>query len=336
MSETKDLTTPVMKANDVPTTSGSTPNYGLPQWEGQDVTNWFQFNPAFAKIDETMKQNADRVTTAQETGDSNTASISNLTQAMNQLTTRMTNAENINNQQTQQITLNTTHLNEHDTSIANAETAIEQLQKEAGDTSGEVASLEADVSELKLKMTTAQLDISQNADNIGNMSDLKTSQADTLVNAINSLTAGGSVGIGWTTLPCMLNSASDKSSATYEDSEYVTSMTTGQDWRGFYQFIPGAQGNAQVYIPPSGIMQATGTVELTFSAPVSHTIYRPVLSANFHENPPGDVKFEMIGQNTWDVRYVPYTPTAEETGTPTVKVSNLCVYLTVLDKAKET
>lgn len=171
----------------VPTTSGATPNYGLPQWSGNDITDWFELNPAFSKIDEAMNANAVAADTAQKTGDSNTASIANLTESLNSTITRVTNVENVNTQQTQQITLNTTHLNEHDTSIQANATAIAALQEAEGGTSGDVAALQADVTTLQGQMTTANNNIATNADAIGNLTELETMVKTDLVSAVNEV-----------------------------------------------------------------------------------------------------------------------------------------------------
>lgn len=182
----------------VPTTSGATPNYGLPQWSGNDITDWFELNPAFSKIDEAMNANAVAADTAQKTGDSNTASIANLTESLNSTITRVTNVENVNTQQTQQITLNTTHLNEHDTSIQANATAIAALQEAESGTSGDVAALQADVKTLQGQMTTANNNIATNADAIGNLTELETTVKTDLVSAVNEIIGGSGSGEGAT------------------------------------------------------------------------------------------------------------------------------------------
>lgn len=178
----------------VPTTSGATPNYGLPQWEGNDVTNWFEFNPAFSKIDEVMKANADGVETAQLQGNSNTAAIANLTESLNNTISRVTSAENINTQQVQQITLNTTHLNEHDTAIQANKVAIEALQSEGTEQGGDISALQADVTTLQGQLTTAQNNIATNTDHIGDLSGLITTAKKNLVNAVNEIASKQSGG----------------------------------------------------------------------------------------------------------------------------------------------
>lgn len=185
----------------VPTTSGATPNYGLPQWAGNDLTDWFELNSAFSKIDEVMKANDTAADTAQQTGDTNTAAIANLTETANGLLTRVTNVENVNTQQTQQITLNTTHLNEHDTSIQANTQAIAALQESEGGTSGDVAALQADVTQLQGQMTTANNNIATNADAIGNLSELTTTEKTNLVGAINEV--AGSSGGGGNGIQCI-------------------------------------------------------------------------------------------------------------------------------------
>lgn len=198
MSEKKEKASDILMAQaiepNVPTTSGATTNYGLPQWEGGDVTNWFELNPAFSKIDEVMKANADGVETAQSQGNSNTAAIANLTESLNNTISRVTSAENINTQQTQQITLNTTHLNEHDTAIQANNAAIESLQSEGTEQGGDIASLQADVSTLQGQLTTAQYNIATNADHIGDLSGLITTAKKNLVNAVNEIASKQSGG----------------------------------------------------------------------------------------------------------------------------------------------
>lgn len=179
-----------------PSTSGKTPNYGLPQWAGSDITDWFELNPAFEKIDEVMKANADAVDTAQSTGDSNTVSISNLTQSLNGTIARVTEVENTNAQQGQQITLNTTHLNEHDTAIQTMSTAVTALRSEVNEIDGDVAANTADVAKLQQDLTVAQGNISTNADAIGNLTDLNTTAKSNLVAAVNEIVEGTGTGTG--------------------------------------------------------------------------------------------------------------------------------------------
>lgn len=174
----------------VPTTSGKTPNYGLPQWEGGDVTNWFELNPAFSKIDEAMHANEQAAQTAQSTGDSNTASIGNLTEIMNNTISRVTSVENVNTQQTQQITLNITHLNEHDTAIQNNTAAIEALQNASSDISGDVTGLQTSVETLKTNMSNVQQAAAMNADHIGDLNGLETIAKNNIVLAINEIIGG--------------------------------------------------------------------------------------------------------------------------------------------------
>lgn len=63
-----------------------TPNYGLPQWAGDDLTDWFELNTAFSKIDEAMKANATDVQANEGQTNSNTAAIGNLTTNQGALT----------------------------------------------------------------------------------------------------------------------------------------------------------------------------------------------------------------------------------------------------------
>lgn len=186
MSKEKTVEVRAVEPN-VPNTSGSTPNYGLPQWQGDDMTDWFELNPAFEKIDESMKANADAAQVAQTTADSNTQSVGNLTQSLNNTIERTTALERENTTLQQQVTLNTTHLNEHDTAIQAAETAIEALQNQGGDTSGDVAALQGDVTALQGQMTTVQGVANTNADHIGNLAGLETTAKANLVSAINEL-----------------------------------------------------------------------------------------------------------------------------------------------------
>ena len=185
--KTKTNNVPYAVEPNQPTTSGKTENYGLPQWEGSDITDWFELNPAFAKIDEAMHANEVSAQIAQNTADSNTTSVGNLTESLNNTISRVTAAENVNTQQTQQITLNTTHLNEHDTAIQANTTAIQALQNEGGEQGGDIASLQADVTTLQGKVTTAERNIITNADHIGNISELETSANTNLVVAINEI-----------------------------------------------------------------------------------------------------------------------------------------------------
>lgn len=177
-----------------PTTSGSTENYGLPQWSGNDLTDWFELNSAFSKIDEVMKSNADAVETAKQTADSNTGSIANLTQSLNNTIQNLAEQTNVNVQQNQQITLNTTHLNEHDTSIQNLKQQVNALTDESTGTVGDVSALQADVTELQGKITTAQQDIATNTDHIGNLTGLETTAKGNLVAAINEIIGGSGSG----------------------------------------------------------------------------------------------------------------------------------------------
>lgn len=166
---------------------GNTENYNLPQWQGNDLTDWYDFNQPFQTIDRVMKENADGFKTAQQTADSNTTSIANVTQSLNSTIERVGTAESNINSQRQQITLNTTHLNEHDTAIQTINTQITALEGEVGEGSGEIASLQADVTELQGKVTVAQRDIAQNTDNIGDINQLSTTNKENLVGSINSL-----------------------------------------------------------------------------------------------------------------------------------------------------
>lgn len=171
-------------------TSKETPNYGLPQWEGNDLTDWFELNPAFEIIDTQMKNNANSAQTAQETANGNATSIGNLTQVVNNHTNQIGAFDTRLTADEATIALHTTHLNEHDTSIATINQEIAALQTSTGDTSGEVAALQADVSTLQQQMTVAQQDISDNTDHIGNLSMLETTAKGNLVAAINEIVGG--------------------------------------------------------------------------------------------------------------------------------------------------
>lgn len=172
-------------------TSKETTNYGLPQWEGSDLTDWFELNPAFETIDTQMKANADAAATAQATANGNTTSIANLTESLNNQINKTTQMQNDLTAAEGQIALHTTHLNEHDTAIQNINTEIEALQTSTGDTAGDVSALQADVTTLQGQMTTAQQNIATNADHIGNLSGLSTSAKTNLVLAINEVASGG-------------------------------------------------------------------------------------------------------------------------------------------------
>lgn len=174
-----------------------TPNYGLPVTLPEDKVNWFDYNPAMTKIDETMKANETASKVAQETADSNTASIGNITQSLNNTIDRVTTQENAMTSLEQQVTLNTTHNNEQDTQLGLIKTQIEALEEEVG-TGGtptpggeslteKVEELQQNVSEISTNLATAQRDITNNADHIGNLNGLKTTEKSNLVNAVNEV-----------------------------------------------------------------------------------------------------------------------------------------------------
>lgn len=151
-------------------TSTSTPNYDLPQWAGSDLTDWMELNPAFETIDTALTANKNTAHTAQQSADTNTQSIANLTQNMNNTITRVTTLENKSNSQGQQITLNTTHLNEHDVAITNLNQSVNALSN----TPTQIAGLQTNVTALQQQMTAANANIATNADTIGNITPLKS------------------------------------------------------------------------------------------------------------------------------------------------------------------
>lgn len=173
-----------------------TKNYNLPQWEGNDLTDWYQLNQPMATIDTQMKANAEAAETAQNQADSNTNSIGQLTQTMNRTIDRVTKNEQDIKANDQQITLNVAHLNEHDTYIQNLETAVDAIEAEIGSSSGDpgTGTIQGDISALKAQVatntqniTTAQGNISDNTDHIGDLAGLETGAKNNLVEAINEL-----------------------------------------------------------------------------------------------------------------------------------------------------
>lgn len=168
-------------------TSTETPNYGLPQWEGTDLTDWMELNPAFETIDTQMKANADAAETAQNTANGNTASIGNLTESLNNQITKLNGIQTDLTAVEGTVALHTTHLNEHDTAIQQINTEIDALQQSTGDISGDLSSAEADIATLKNQMTLAQQNITTNADHIGDMTQLETTAKGNLVSAINEV-----------------------------------------------------------------------------------------------------------------------------------------------------
>lgn len=172
-----------------------TTNYNLPQVQPTDKVNWFDLNPAFSTIDATMKATETAAESAQNTADTNGASISNLTESLNNTIDRVTIQENKTTGLQQQVTQNTTHNNEQDTHLQKLDTEVAAIQNEIGGAgTGEggitedIANLNQSVKTLSDAVQIAQRDIVTNADNIGNLSGLETIAKDNLVNAINEAT----------------------------------------------------------------------------------------------------------------------------------------------------
>lgn len=172
----------------------TTKNFGLPQYQGNDLTDWYQLNAPFETIDTQMQANKDAAETAQQTADSNTNSIANLTESLNRTIQRVTTSEGDITDLEQRVTLNTTHNNEQDTQLQSQQAQITALQQEIGDSSagegtisGNVAQLQEDVETLQGQMTTAQGNIATNTDHIGNLSGLQTTAKGNLVAAINEV-----------------------------------------------------------------------------------------------------------------------------------------------------
>lgn len=265
-ADTDSAIAPAAIEPNTPTTSGKTPNYGLPQWAGSDITDWFELNPAFEKIDEVMHANAEAVATSQNTGDSNTTAISNLTQSLNNTISRVTDAENVNTQQGQQITLNVTHLNEHDTAIQTLQTTQAAMNETLEDVSGEAATSTADITDIKQRLQVAEENISQNADNIGDMSSLHTTTKTSLVSAVNEVldktpAAGG--GSCW----ALSGVANSQLSA-------VDSVKGQINMPNSIFSVEGAQGG-YVNIQPRAVLHAvniSGNINVTGTEPDVNTI----------------------------------------------------------------
>lgn len=158
--------------------SGSTPNYHLPQWAGTDrPATREDFNSAFSSIDGDMKNIADAVT--QDAA--NVAAISN----------RMSNVENTVGQYDDAIDALETSVSNLSETVTSQTTSINSLNTSVTSNTNNISSLDSRVSAVETNVSGLSDDVSTMQTNVSNNTQNITENAADIQNLENEFTALG-------------------------------------------------------------------------------------------------------------------------------------------------
>lgn len=175
--------------------SKSTPNYGLPQYQANDPTSWYDLNGAFSTIDRVMSENATNIKGVSSSTDA-------AQQAADTAQKAATSAKGSADSALQQATAATTAAQSAVSVAGSAEDTAERALAVANENTGKITTAQQDIADIKQKNTEQDGSITtatQNAaaaQTAAGAADTKAEQAktaaDTATQTANSANAAAS------------------------------------------------------------------------------------------------------------------------------------------------